>query len=107
MCIPLASVARSPHSLAGFARAVKYTHVYLASFEPTVGSEANCSLFFDVQVMTLLLGKYTLFARANLNYPTTSLRSYFSTIFAAHLCVYTHSMGFKRSFRRTYTYDGM
>ena len=56
------------------------------------------SLFFDIQVLTLLLGKYTLFASANLCYPTTRLCSYFSTIFAAHICVYTRMMGCKRSF---------
>ena len=42
-----------------------------------------------------------LFARANLCYPTTRIRSYFSTIFAAHLCVYTHTMGCKRGFPTT------
>ena len=57
-----------------------------------------CSLFFDVQEVTLLLGKFTLFAHANLCYPTSRLHSYFSTIFAAHLRVYRHTMGCKRSF---------
>ena len=35
---------------------------------------------------------------ANLCYPTTRLRSYFSTIFAAHLRVYTRKTGCKRGF---------
>ena len=71
--------------------------MYLASIL-TLGPLASRSLFFDVQVLTLLLEKYSLFARANLCYPTTRRRSYFSTIFAAHLHVYTNTMGFKRSF---------
>ena len=49
--------------------------------------------------MTLWRAEYTLFARANPYYPTTGLRSYFSTIFAAHLRVYTRTTGCKRSFR--------
>ena len=48
--------------------------------------------------MTVLLGKYTLFACANLYNPTTRLRSYFLAIFAAHLCVYTRTMGCKRNY---------
>ena len=64
---------------------------------------ARCSLFFDVQVLTLLSEKYFLFAHANLCYPTTMLRSYFSTIFAAHLCVYTRMMGCKRNVHPGYS----
>ena len=62
-----------------------------------MGPVDSRSLFFDVQEVTLLLRKYTLFARANLYYPTSRLCSYLSTIFAAHLRVYTRSMGCKRS----------
>ena len=69
-------------------------HVY----KPTVQPVASSRLSFDVQVEALLLGEYSLFARANPYYPTTRLCSYFSTIFAAHLRVYTLRMGCKRSF---------
>ena len=58
---------------------------------------ANRRLFFDGQVLTLLLVEYTLFAHANLYYPTTRQSSYFSTIFAAHLRVYSCTMGCKKS----------
>ena len=51
-------------------------HIY----KPTVRPVASSSLFFDFQIVTLLLAEYTLFARANLCYPTTRLRSYFSTL---------------------------
>ena len=44
---------------------------------------------------------FHLFAHANLCYPTTRLCSYFSTIFVAHLCVYTRRMGCKRGFSCT------
>ena len=68
-------------------------HVY----KPTVWPVASRSLFLDIQVVTLLLGKYTLFACANLNYATTS---YFSTIFKAqHVYIYTAYTGCKRGFR--------
>ena len=60
----------------------------LHPYEAAVWPVSSCNLFFDVQVVTLLLGKYTLFAHAHLCYPTTKLRSYFSTIFAAHVCIY-------------------
>ena len=66
---------------------------------PTVGPIASPSVFYDVQVLTLLLGECTLFAHADLYYPTTRLLSYFSTIFAAHLRVYTGMMGCKGSYR--------
>ena len=68
-------------------------HVY----KPTVRRVASSSLFFDLQVVTLLLAEYTLFVR-EICYPTTRLRSYFSTIFAAHLRVYTRTTGCKRGF---------
>ena len=47
-----------------------------------------------------------MFASANLCYPTTRLHSYFSTVFAAHLHVYTRTTGCKRGLtsRRTCTY---
>ena len=67
-------------------------------YKPTALPGESCSLFLDIQEVTLLLGKYTLFSSANLYYPTTRLSSYFSTIFVAHLRVYTHTMGCKRSF---------
>ena len=60
---------------------------------------ASRNLFFDIQVVTLLLGEYTLFASANLCYPTTKLHSYFSTVFAAHLRVYTRTAGCNRGLR--------
>ena len=72
----------------------------LHPYQVAVGPVSIHSLLFDVQVVTLLLGKYTLFACANLCYPTTRLYSYFSTIFAAHLHVYTRTMGCKRGFCR-------
>ena len=94
-----------PTHFAGFARAVRCTHIYihtltctLHAYKPTVHPAASRRLFFDVQVITLLLGEYTSFAHANLYYPTTRLRSYFSTIFAVHLHVYTRMLGCKRSF---------
>ena len=61
----------------------------------------SCTLFLDIQEVTLLLGEYTLFARANLYYTTTRLHSYSSTIFVAHIRVYTHTVGCKRSFRQS------
>ena len=82
----------APYLLVLFARAVRYTHKYLAS---TLTHCGVCNLFFDVQEVTLLLGKHTLFARANLCYPTTRLYSYFSTIFAA--CFHVCTMGCKRN----------
>ena len=41
-----------------------------------MGPVASRSLFFAVQVLTLLSEKHTLFAHANLCYPTTRLREY-------------------------------
>ena len=75
MYILLASVVGSPHLLTLLAHLVRYTHVYLACKKPSVQPVANRRLFFDLQVVTLLLGEYTLFARADLYYPTTRLRS--------------------------------
>ena len=43
--------------------------------------------------------KIFLVCSANLCYPTTRLRSYFSNIFAAHLRVYTRTMWCKRSLK--------
>ena len=71
----------------------------LNPYQPSVGPVASRSLFFDVQILTLTLGKYTLFARANFCYPTARLRLYLSTVFAAHLLVYTRTTGCKRSLR--------
>ena len=72
-----------------------------------MGPVVSRSLFFDVQVMTPLMGKYTLFARADLCYSTTRLRSYFVTIFAAHLCVCACTMGWKRSLRHLFHYSNL
>ena len=69
-------------------------HVY----KPTLQPVASRRLFFDVQVVTLLLGEHTLFACANIYYPTTRLCSYFSAIFVAHLGVYARMMGCEKSF---------
>ena len=73
-------------------------HVY----KPTVRPVTSSILFFDLQVVTLLLSKFTLFARANLYYPTTRLRSYFSTIFAAHLRVYIHTLDVREALSLSY-----
>ena len=70
-------------------------HVY----KPIVWPVASRSLFLDIHVVTLLLGQLTLFACANRYYPTTRLRTYFSTIFVGHLYVYTHTMGCERSLK--------
>ena len=56
------------------------------------------SMFFDIQVVTILLNKFTLFVSANLYYPTTRPCLYISAIFAVHLRVYTHTVGCKGSF---------
>ena len=56
-------------------------------YKPTVWPVASRNLFLDIQVMKLLFGQFTLFARANLYYPTIRPCSYFSTIFVAHLPV--------------------
>ena len=69
-------------------------HVY----KPTVWSVAGCSLFLDVQVVTLLLGEFALSAHSDIYYPTTRQIQYFSTIFTAHLRVYTRMLGCKRIF---------
>ena len=63
-------------------------------YKPTVQPVASHSLFLDIHVVTLLLGKCSLFAHVNLYYPTTRLCSYF-----LHLCVYIHMMGCKKGFR--------
>ena len=67
-------------------------HVY----KPTVQPVASCVLFLYIQVVTFLLKEMTLFARANLCYPTTRPCSCFSIIFIAHLRVYTRTMRCKR-----------
>ena len=53
-------------------------------------------LFFDIQVLIFLLGEYTLF---DVQISAMPLLGYghFSTIFFAHLCVYTCTIGSKRS----------
>ena len=45
----------------------------LPIFKPTVRPVASRRLFFDIQVVTLLLGEYCFFARASLYYSTTRL----------------------------------
>ena len=88
--------ANSLKTLREFANSL-IAQIHCNIYKPTVLPVASSSLFFDLQVVTLLLGKYTLFARANLCYPTTRLCSYFSPISAAHLRVYSRTMGCKRS----------
>ena len=69
----------------------------LHEYKPTVQPVASRSLFLDNHVVTHLLGEITIFVCKS---PLpNSLRLNFSTIFIAHLCVYTHMMGCKRSFR--------
>ena len=87
----VANVAGAPHSLAGVAHAESYTKLvlYLCTlyvYKPTVQPVTGHSLFLDVQVVTLLLGEYILFARSNLYYPTTRPRSYLWQL----TCVYTY-----------------
>ena len=60
-------------------------HVYKPTVQLAVASH---SLFFDIQVVTLLLVENTLFVRANLYYPTTRLPSYFSTSIHTSYCFY-------------------
>ena len=56
----LVSVACASHVLTGFARALTCSlHVY----KPTVRPVALHSLSFDIQVVTLLLGEFSLSAR--------------------------------------------
>ena len=100
MCIIFASVVGFPHLLTLFACVLSYTHVYLRAYKSSV---AGCSLFLDiyfntVQVSDTLFERIHVFASANLCYPTIRPCSYFSIIFAAHLRVYTRTMGCKRSF---------
>ena len=86
MFVFLVSVAGDSHVLAGFAHTLACAlHVY----KPTVQPVASHCLFLDIQVATLLLGGFSLCARANLYYPTIRVFSYFSTIFVAHL-LYVH-----------------
>ena len=60
-------------------------------YKPTMRPVASYSLFLYNQEVTMLLEEYTLFAHANLYYPTTRLHScFFSTRLVAHLCVYIH-----------------
>ena len=58
-----------------------------------------CTQYVLIQVMTLLLKEFTMFASENLCYPTTRPCSYFSTIFAAHLHENTRTMGCKRGLK--------
>ena len=60
-------------------------HVY----KPTIQPVANHSLFLEIQVVTLLLGEYTLFARANLNIPTTRLPYIFQQ-YSQHTFMHVH-----------------
>ena len=98
MCILLASVLHV--SLHGLHMPYDTLTCTLHVYKPTVQPVASHSLFLDIQVVTLLLGGFTLFANAHALYrPTTRLHSNFSTIFEAHLRVYRFTMGCKRSFR--------
>ena len=47
----------------------------------TVWFVASCNLFLDIQKVILFLGENTLFAHANLYYPSNRLRSYFFQYF--------------------------
>ena len=98
MCILLASVVAS-HTFIYIVCTCCKIHVYLACISTHLLLVASHSLFFNVNVVTLLLGEYTLFARANLCYPTTNLHSYFSTLFAAQIRVYARKMASMRSFK--------
>ena len=50
----------------------------LQVYKPTVrGPVANSRVFFDFQLVTLLMGEFSLFARAILYYPTTRLPQIF------------------------------
>ena len=62
---------------------------------------ASRSLFLDVQVLTVLLGQVTLFAHAISTTPLT-LSSKFSTIFVAHLRLYTSTTGCKRGLQEDF-----
>ena len=73
MFIFLTSVAAASYVLTEFARApTGALHVY----KPTVWPVASCSLYFDIQAMTLLLGEFNYLAHANLHYTTTRPPSY-------------------------------
>ena len=60
-------------------------NLYIKPTVEPVTSQNN--LFFDIQVVTPLLGEFSLFASANLYYSTTRLCADFSTIFLAQLRV--------------------
>ena len=64
--------------------------IYSRVYKPTVWHVA--SLFLDIKEVTMLLGEYTMFARADLYYPTTRLSSYFSTIFLAYVSMYSFKL---------------
>ena len=95
MYIPLASVVCSPHLLT--LCAVSYIHMYLACilYKQTV-PVASCSLFLDIQLLTLLLGECTLFACPKFYYPTTMF-IFFTNMCNILVCIYTHTIGCKRS----------
>ena len=57
-------------------------HVY----KPTVRPVASCSLFLDIQVVTLLMGEYTLLAHTN---PSTRLPHIFQQ-YSQHTYMYIH-----------------
>ena len=77
MCILLGSVAGPNHLLKGFA-----LHVY----KPTVQLIASHSLCLVSQVVTFSLGDCSLYACANLLYPTISYVNICSTL----MCVYMY-----------------
>ena len=92
-CILLASVVGSPHLLTLFACAVRYTHVYLACIKLTVQSVATHRLFFDLQVVTLLLVE---FSCLHVQISTTLLPGY--------VCIFQQYM---HTLKCVYTFDGM
>ena len=82
----LASVSGASCVLTGFACALMYT---LLAYKPTAWPVASHSLYLDIQIVALLLEQFSLFARANLYYPTTRVCLYFSTVFWVHLRIHT------------------
>ena len=91
MCVFLLSVIVLPHDL-------KSLTCFLTGFACAVYDTLMCNFAACSQLQSVLgysrsdivVGRIHLFACAYLYYPTTRLHLYFSTIFEAHLCVYTY-----------------
>ena len=85
-----ASVVGSPHLLTLFACAVRCTHVYLACIKLTVQSVAAHRLFFDLQVVTLLLVELTcLHVQISLPYYQATF-VFFNNTCSTLKCVYAY-----------------